>query len=195
MSIDKIIRTRRTIRRYKDRRVPRKAISRILEAARWAPSSHNMQPWRFIIVEGPAKKRLVEALSLRQKNEPLLFRLILKEAVKIVENAPTTILVYKKGVYSDTIKKGGSPYRMYLQRTNVWETQSVASALQNMLLVAHSLGLGTAWLGSAVFRERQINRLFNSNDALIAIVTIGYPDEKPAPPRRKHIAEIASFIR
>lgn len=195
MSIDKIIRNRRTIRRYKSRKIPRRLIRKVLEAARWAPSSHNMQPWRFIIAEGAIKKRLVEVLSLRQKNEPLLFRLILKEAIKIVENAPTAILVYKKGVYSDTIKKGGRPYHKYLDKTNVWEIQSVASALQNMLLAAHSLGLGTAWLGSAVFREKQINRLFKSTDALVAIVTIGYPDEKPTPPPRRPITEIASFRR
>lgn len=195
MDIASLIRTRRTIRRYKDRKVPRRLLRKVLEAARWAPSAHNLQPWRFVIAEGRIKERLVEVLGVRKKNEPMLVKLILKEAVKIIENAPMAILAYKKGVYSDTIKKGGRSYRDYLRKANIWEVQCVACALQNMLLVAHSLGLGTAWLGITAFRERQINRLFRSNDALMAVVTIGYPDEKPAPPSRRPITEIAYFRR
>lgn len=190
MDIDKAIRKRRSVRRYKPKRVPKAVLKKILESARWAPSVHNLQPWRFIIVEGRMKDRLARLLSRYKRNELLFVRMILKEAIRIIDNAPVAVLVYKMPVFSKKIKIGG---RLYFNNAHIWEIQSVACALQNMILTVHSLGLGAAWLGIPMFRSSDINKLFKIDDELMAILTIGYPAEKPPTPKRKGLCEIASL--
>lgn len=191
MDINNIINTRRSIRKYKPQRIQRKLLKKIVDAARWAPSVHNLQPWRFIVAEGLAKEHLVRALRSRRKNETLPIRLFLKNTIKIIEEAPVAILVYKKNEFSSKFKISG---RLHYRIADIMEIQSVASAIQNMLLIAHSLGLGAIWLGVPLYREKEIgNFLRVYNDKLMAILAIGYPDETPLAPSRKSMAKIVSF--
>lgn len=190
MNINNIIKGRRSIRRYKLKKVSRKLLKSIIEAARWAPSVHNFQPWRFIVIEGKSKQKLIGLLKKQQQGEVLFVRLILKNSIKVIENAPVAILVYQRKDFSKRIESGG---RRYVTIANILEVQSVACAIENILLAAHSLGLGGVWLGIFMFREKQINKLFKINDKLMAILTIGYPNERPKAPSRKPLPEIADF--
>ncbi|MDP8258683.1 MAG: nitroreductase family protein [Candidatus Aadella gelida] len=197
MTIKKIIKERRTIRKYKPDKVPRKMIKEALDAGRWAPSMHNMQPWKFIVVEGPTKKKLADALNLRKKNEPLVVRLVLKEGTRIIENAPTVILVYRDSVFkkrkSHTYNNLGTMGGKILGTMRVFETQSIAAAIQNILLQFHAKGVGAAWLGAALFRERAINKLIGTEDELMALLTVGFPDETGLRSKRKPLLKILTF--
>ena len=192
MDIIKAGKNRRSIRKYKRKKVPRKILKKILDSARWAPSLHNMQPWRFIIPGGAMREKVIRALKKRRRNEPLIIRLTLKNGVEIIENAPLIILVYNTGALSNRVKKGG---RIYFNNANISEIQSVACAIQNMLLTVYSLGLGAAWIGISSFREKEINKTLGIKDRLMAILTIGYPSKKSKAPRRKAISEIAFFLK
>lgn len=193
MDLTTLIKSRRTIRRYRSTKVSKALLRKILDSARWAPSLHNMQPWKFIIPESKMKKELINALKHSQNKELLFIRLILRNSIKTIENAPTVVLVYNDGILSNKAKKGGRAYRNYFNNANTFEIQSVACAIQNMLLTAHSFGLGAAWFGIPIFSEKSINRLFGVNYRLMAILTIGYPAKKPKPPVRKPLSEIVTF--
>lgn len=195
MDVYTAIRTRRSIRHYKDKYVSEKLVKKILDSGRWAPSFHNMQPWRFIVVRGKAKKNLAEVLKKNRGRELLIMRITLKSGIKIIKNAPVIILVYNKCPFSKKLKKYSRHAASYLEGAVMREIQSVSCAIQNMLIEAHALGLGAVWLGIPKIREKYINKLFKTKDSLMAILAIGYPDESPRPPGRMPINEIASFRR
>ena len=193
MDISTAIKKRRSIREYKKRKVPKRLLNRILESARWAPSLHNMQPWEFIILAKKMQKKLVGVLKKAQNKEPFLIRLTLKNSINVIEKAPVVILAYSNGVLSNKVKKGGRLYSDYLNAAATFEAQSVACAIQNMLLTAHSVGLGSTWFGIPIFSEKAVNRLFGLDYKLMAILTFGYPKNTPEPPRRRPLKEIVSL--
>ena len=185
-----LIKSRRSVRKYKAKNVPRKLVKKILESARWAPSLHNLQPWKFIVVEGALKQKLAEALKHHKGKEFLIMRLILKTGIEMIEKAPCAILVYNNTPLSRKVITSG---KSYFNGVYICETQSVACAIQNMLLTAHSLGLGATWVGVSIFRQKVINEVVGAGDNLMAVLAVGYPDEKPKAPGRKPLSEIAIF--
>jgi nitroreductase len=193
MDTSTAIRTRRTVRRYKNRAVAGRLIKKILDAGRWAPSFHNTQPWRFIVIGEKAKMGLVEALKKHKGKEPLIVRMTLNSGISMIKEAPVAVLIYNNRSFSRKLEKHSRYTKGYLEGVAVREIQSVACAIQNMLLEAHALGLGAAWLGIPTFREEYINRLFGTKDSLAAIITLGHPSERPRPPCRMAINEITSF--
>jgi nitroreductase len=190
MKLDAVVKNRRSIKKYKPGKVPKKVLKKAFEAARWAPSVHNIQPWNFVVVEGRMKKKLAEIAGRYPKGEVLLVRLILKESIKIMEQAPTVILVYKKNIFLERIKRGG---KRFYDLVRLWEAQSVASAVQNMLLTFHSMGAGATWLGLPLLCAKKINKFFGIKGELMAILAVGYPAEIPPAPTRKPLSEIVSF--
>lgn len=121
------IHERRSIRRYTGEPLTRDEVIAILDAGRWAPSGLNNQPWRFLVI-GPDDKRKTG----------------LAECTKyahIVRECDTLVLVFLKRD------------KMYHQMK---DHQGVGACLQNMLLAAHSLGLGGVWLGEIINQEAQV---------------------------------------
>ena len=114
---------------------------------------------------------------------------MLKETSKILANAPLAIAVYNTRLLSGKIKLNGR----YKKICEIFEIQSVAAAIQNIVLMAYCLGLGSAWLGIALLCEKEINTVLKQQGLLLAILTIGYPDEFPKKPKRKKISEISNF--
>jgi nitroreductase len=147
--------TRRSIRKYQDKPVPKDVIHKLLEAGMAAPSSMNLQPWRFIIIDGRA--------ILDKMTE-------LHPHAKMLKEAPIALLVC-----ADT----------KIQKMEGYCAQDCSAATENILLAAHALGLGAVWLGVYPRKERMdaIAKLFGLPDEIIPIslISIGYPaEEKPA---------------
>jgi len=165
-----IVRSRRSIRSYKDYPVPDEDIEKILDSARWAPSAGNLQPWEFIIVRNDRTKRLLAEAAYGQF-------WIMKAPVVIVAcaNIPRTSRFYGN------------------RGANLYCIQDVAAAIQNILLSAHYLGYGTCWVGA--FSEEEVRRILRLPEHVrpLAIITLGKPAEKPAPPPRRSLKEIAHF--
>ncbi|RLG17549.1 nitroreductase family protein [Nanoarchaeota archaeon] len=164
MDIFKVIKGRRSIRRYVDRKVSRLDIVKILDAARWAPSAGNLQNWYFIVVRDKGKKLQLSEACLGQE---------------FVALAPVVIVAC-----ADNRSIG----MFYGERgERLYSIQNVAAAVQNMLLMAHSLGLGSCWVGA--FDTEMVKNILRIPDNVEpqAVVTIGYPGEKPPAPKRKDL--------
>jgi nitroreductase len=161
-----LIKNRRSVRRYQKKEVNMKLIMKILESARYAPSSGNYQPWEFIVVRHPeTKKHLVEACYHQDW--------MLEAPVFIVACINSRLA---GAVYGERGLK-------------LYGIQGVAAAIQNMLLAAESLGLGTCWVGA--FSEIMAARILQCPEYVrpCAIITLGYPAEKPSVPARQAIED------
>jgi len=159
MEVFECISTRRSIRKYLDIPVEWDKIGTILEAGRLAPSSGNIQDWNFVVVQDEEKRKAIAEASLRQH---------------WMSKAPVHIIVCAD------LKKSE---RFYGVRGNrLYSIQNNAAAIENMLLTAHSLGLGACWVGA--FDENVVSRVLSIPDHARpqAIITIGYSDEKPKEP-------------
>ena len=113
----KIIKGRRSIRKFNIKKVEKDKIRNILTAGRWAPSGLNNQPWRFVLIESQKYKDKIAQLT---------------EYGGIIKKAPIAILVF--------LDKNSSYDRDK-------DIMAIGACVQNMLLEAHSLGLGSCWLG------------------------------------------------
>jgi len=162
-----LIRSRRSIRKYKSDPVPEKDINRILEAGIWAPSAGNLQPWEFILVRDALTKKALSNAAYGQT-------WVLEAPVVIVvcANVPRTARFYGE--------RGSKLYCI----------QDTAAAIQNMLLAAHYLGYGTCWIGA--FNEKMVKEILDMPEHVrpVAIITLGKPAENPPPPPRRPLKEV-----
>ena len=190
-----LIKGRRSVRKYSSKEVPRDILFNILEAARWAPSAHNAQPWRFIIItERSLKRKLAEQMAdewiknMTKDGVQLDTReKLAKASVKQFTDAPVLIVacVTMEGMntYPDT-------WRMRCE--HIMAVQSLAAAIQNILLAAHSEGLGACWFCAPLFCQDAVRKVLRIPEGVEpqALITLGYPSEKPAPPPRKLLQKI-----
>src|SRR3990170_6958552 len=160
MEVLQAIKERRSIRRFKDSPVESSKIELLKQALIWAPSAGNLQKRRFFFVYNDKVKEKLVLASLDQD---------------FIREAPLVVV----GCADMTIR------RHYMERgTRLYAIQDVSCGIQNMMLLAHSMGLGSVWVGA--FDEDEVSAALRLPDNLvpIAIVPIGYPDENPDPPKR-----------
>jgi nitroreductase len=188
----KAIKERRSIRRFETRDVDSAIIEQILRAAAWAPSANNEQPWKFVVVrEKEIKEQVLEAFMTRMKgyyetNEIPLDRI--RAYWSGVFSAPVHIFVFCDT--SDVeIEKEWEEIQM------LWSIQGVSAAAQNILLAAHSLGLGSVWTGATLAVEDTVKVLLQvpKDVRLMTVIAVGYPAYNPLPPVRKPLADIVFF--
>jgi nitroreductase len=171
MDVKKAIAKRKSIRKFKEKEVPDKIIKEVIDAARRAPSSHNLQPWHFIVVKN--KENL-----LKFKEQDIFVQKWLYESPVII-----VCCAEKESYSSDSIKK----HEKELPLINL----SLASAF--LVLRATELGLGTCFV--AWFDKEKIKKILDIPKDIIIPYTIvmGYPNENPEPRGRKELNEIMSF--
>lgn len=177
-----LMRDRRSIRRYLDRPVPREALYRLLEAARWAPSAHNRQPWRFAVLEDVARRASLAAAMGERFRADLLADGLAAEAVERqvqrsyerIAGAPVVIVFFVSLLDMD---RYSDPARQDAER--LMAVQSVALAAQNLLLQAHAEGLGACWMCAPLFCPDVVRAELSLPDDWIAqgLLTVGYPAE------------------
>jgi len=195
-----LIRSRRSIRRFSDQAVSRDDIGCLLEAARWAPSNHNRQPWRFLVIEDKQQiSQLAEivsqGLSERMKSLPEVasqYTSQFKQYATFFTNAPVLMVVLHKQPVSVSVSVLAGLKNPDLVSG---EPLSVAMAVQNLLLAAQALGLGTCVLtGPLLVQDALVGALdLPAGHDLTCLVALGHPAESPAPPRRKTIEQIVEF--
>ena len=164
MSLVDVILSRRSIRRYEQKEIPKDVLDRILEAGRQAPSAMNRQPWHFIVLtDYEIKKELSKGLFNRH---------IKGSAITVVGCAYT-------GLWHIGTRK--------------WSIVGTSIALQNMVIASWAMGVGSCWIGD--FNEEKVKQLLKIPDEwkVVALVSFGYPAEKPKPKRRKPIEKIVGF--
>jgi nitroreductase len=164
MSILDVIKTRRSIRKFKDKPVNDGDIIKIIDAARLAPSGGNRQRWKFIYVKNPGVLRMVKSCS------PGFYG-----------DAPVCIIA---GVEHNEKTFGGASYE------DTVDILDIGFAAENILLAAHALGLGGCAIAS--LNVECIKKLINSphNFKPILLLSIGYPDKQPPMPKKKNLSDI-----
>ena len=179
---------RRSIRRYSPQVVSNTAVRRLLEIASWAPSAHNAQPWRFVVVSDRAVRgllvdRMAEAYSKDLERDGLLEarRDLIESSRRLFLEAPALIVacltMEKMHRYPDEKRR---------RAELVMGVQSLAASITTFLLAAHAEGYGACWFCAPLFCQdevRQVLRMPSSVEPQ-AIITIGLPDEQPPPPTR-----------
>jgi len=187
--LSEVIHTRRSIRRYLDRPVPPALIDQLLDAATWAPSAHNRQPWRFVVIETAAvKAQLADRLGERlhadrlRDGDPLdlIERDRARSRTRLI-SAPIVIVACLSMVDMDRYP---DERRSALEETMA--IQSVAASIQNLLLTAHELGLGACWMCAPLFAPDVVREALNlPNDwGAQAVITLGYPADTGKPRER-----------
>jgi nitroreductase len=184
MELFKAIKNRRSVRKYTDDPVDDEKIEAILEAGRWAPSWSNTQCWRFIVVrDAQVKAKLAEAL-LRFK----LPKEIDNPAINTIKNVPVVIVVCAKLGTSGTHPGVGSGD--FFTEIGDWYMFDAALAVQNMVLAAHALGLGTVIIGT--FDAARAEQVLNVPEGyrVVTFFPLGVPERVGKTPPRKELAEI-----
>jgi F420 biosynthesis protein FbiB-like protein len=192
MSLYDIIKKRRSIRKHLPQKVPREAVLEVLVAASWAPSAHNSQPWRFIILENPSiKRRLAEAMADiwvadAEKDGAEVDAKMRQERVDRFVNAPALILACSTMV---GLRKFPDQKRQMFERDLA--QQSLGAAMQNLLLTVHALGLGACWFCAPGFCKETVRKVLGIPETAEpeAFVIIGYPAETPSVPPKKSLPE------
>lgn len=166
MDIFESITRRYSCRDYESRPVEPEKLEKILNAARLAPSARNSQDWRFVVVTDAAKRAALQAAAADQP---------------FVGAAPVVI-----AACSHTHKRMnlcGQPYASI----------NVAIALEHIALAATALGLATCWIGS--FKPGAVRTILDipTSIAVVELMTLGYPADKGASPKRLHLDEIACY--
>lgn len=155
-----LLKSRRSIRKYKDKEVEKEKILTCLEAARWAPSASNKQPWEFLIVQDKkTRKKLAD----------------IHPYAKFVEESPVVFVPL-------TNPEIHSKYHM----------SDTALTIMHFMIQAHAEGLGTCWAGVINTEiEPKIKELLGIPDHLhvLALVALGYPDQKRTS-NRKELSEL-----
>jgi nitroreductase len=170
LEVFEAIKGRRSIRAFQNRDIPPEMVDRLIDAARWAPSAGNIQPWEFIIVREPETRRKLAEAALEQT---------------FIEEAPVVIVV--------CADENRSSQGYGTRGKTLYCLQDTAAATQNIHLAAYALGLGTCWVGA--FREDEAKKILNIPSGVrpVAIIPVGYPAEKPQPRNRRPINQIIHY--
>lgn len=175
-------RDRRSIRRYTDAPVSRATINALLDAAIWAPSAHNRQPWRFaVIAQFATKAKLARAMGARLyadlTRDGVSAEIIAKDVNRSydrITSAPVLIALCLSMADMDHY-----PDELRSHNEYIMAVQSTAMAAQNLLLAAHEKGLGACWMCAPLF----VPALVRDTLSLPAdwqpqgLITLGYPDQ------------------
>ncbi|MEM3437083.1 MAG: nitroreductase family protein [Nitrososphaerales archaeon] len=192
------IKSRRSIRKLKSEFIPRNIIEEILDVAISAPSAHNAQPWRFIIIDdNKVKIKLADSMAQVWQEDLLKDGLSKIEIEKLIEVSKqriinSSILIIPCLTMEDMNKY---PDERRKNAEYLMAVQSVSAAIQNLLLAIHAKGLGACWRCAPLFcidTVRKVLKIPNSFDPQ-ALIEIGYPLEQPKMPPRKPLKSVISY--
>jgi nitroreductase len=173
MNILDIIKNRRSVREFEDREIPESAIDVLIEALRWAPSAGNLQSRKFYFVFNEAIRNKLALAGFRH------------DYASFIARAPLVVVACADlNIASRYGERGADLYCV----------QDAAASVQNLLLAAHDLGLGTCWVGA--FKEEQVKEILDLPGHLrpVVIVPVGYPAKTPKAPFRLPKSECVKVL-
>ncbi len=187
----KTIQARRSVRTFTKDDVTDEQVKVLLHAANQAPSAHNQQAWRFIVLRGDKKNELAQLVTAQSASLPKPAAALLRMGAKSILSAPVVIAVANTG---DLIRHGTDLFKVEKELAHdffrTMEIQSSAAAVQNILLAATSLGLGTVWLGILYLIKDEVLRFLGEPEGeFMAVVPVGHPARVGSGPQ-KHPLEM-----
>ena len=196
LALNRLIQERRSIRRFNGSSIPPEILQRVLEAATMAPSAHNRQPWRFVILTTLEDKRsLANALGERLREDRLadgddpnqIARDVAQSIVRI-SSAPVVVIgclsMEAMDVYPDERR---------ITAEYIMAVQSVSMAAQNLLLAAHAEGLGACWLCAPLFAKDLVREELSLPEGWEpqGLIILGYPAEAGQERPRRPLEEVS----
>lgn len=189
--------SRRSIRKFSDKPVSKELIEQIILAGIAAPSAKNRQPWRYIVFGGEAKAELLAQMECGIEREesgtprlPNSQRGIpdAKYTLKVMKEAPVIIIVLNEN--------GASPFdgiNADDRITEMCDLLSIGASIENMLLRAVELGLGTLWIANTCYAYDELTAFLGTDSQLVGAIALGYAEETPSQRPRKGLEEVAEF--
>lgn len=180
------IEQRRSIRSFTDQPISEEYLKAVLRAANHAPSAHNQQSWRFLVIRGQRKKELAALVNAKAADFPKAASVLLRLAARSINSAPVVVMVVNTG---ELIRHGTELFQIESQQAREFfktmEIQSSAAAIQNMLVAATSLGLATVWLGVLFLIKNEVLRLLGEQEGeFMAVIPIGYAGKSGKAPKK-----------
>jgi nitroreductase len=185
------ISARRSIRAFKDKPIAANTLRTILRAGTQAPSGKNRQPWRFVVVQGEKRAEMVSVMregieKTRARGIPLGS---CENSATIMETSPVTVFVFNPhGLHpwlTRSIEQG------FDDLVNI---QSVGAAIQNMLLAALELGIGSLWICDVFAAYDELCSWLGEDCQMVAAVSFGYADESPGARPRMEVAVVTRWV-
>ncbi len=188
MNIHEAIKTRRSISLVTDQEVPEELIEQIIESGTYAPNHHKSEPWRFFVLRGDGRKKLgkvLASITKSQQDDPLSADSLAK-IERSERNPLRSPVIIAVGVEPGTEDK-------IIEKE---EFAAVSSAVQNMLLTAHALGLGAVWRTGAICYHPEVRDFFGLSEKgeLSAFIYLGYPDFEPKPYTKTDAKKLTTWI-
>lgn len=191
------IQKRRSIRKYEDRQIEKNDIEEIIKAGMLAPSAKNRQPWKYIVYCGSAKAELLDkmenglvreerteaALPLSKNGLPDAFH-----TLKIMRQAPVLIIILNTNGVS-IFEKISVDERV----TEICDSLSIGASVENMLLRATELGIGSLWIANTCFAYKELVEFIGTEKQLVGAVALGYADEFSNARPRKDFEDVVEF--
>ena len=197
-SFHELAASRQSIRQFKDEPVAKELVERILKTACQAPSAHNRQPWRFVVMQrGGDRERLAQAMSLRFRRDlerdelpsEKIERLVRRGYERLTE-PPLAILLFRTMEDMDRY-----PDERRRRAEETMATQSVALAGGQLLLAAHAEGLGACWVCAPLFVPEIVRGELDLPQEWQAegVIILGWPAESGRDRSRKPLEEVAEW--
>lgn len=190
------IRGRRSVRHFTDQPVADEDLRIVLEAANQAPSAHNQQSWRFLVLRDEKKHGLAEVVNHRSLDFPRPSNILLRMASRSIVSAPVVVAVANTG---ELIRHGSELFHVEKEAARdffrTMEIQSSAAAVQNLLLAATSLGLASVWLGILYLMKDEVLRYLGEPEGeFMAVIPIGYAAKLTEGPKKRPLDVITRYL-
>ena len=192
----KTIYQRRSIRQFQGRPIDDSLIQVVLDAANQAPSAHNQQSWKFIIIRDQKKQQLARLVSKKAADFPKPSASILRMAGRSIGSAPVVIAAMNTGTL---INHGTELFKIEHDISEdffrTMEIQSSAAAVENLLLAATSLGLGSVWLGVLFLIKAEIlSFLGEAQGEFMAVIPLGHPLKEHDSPKKQALEYVVKYL-
>ena len=190
--------SRRSIRKFKSTEIPLEITEKIIKAGAAAPSAKNRQPWKCIVLQNKPKEDLLTAMEaglFREEHE----RALLPKSKSGLPDAKNTLRIMREApvliaVLNTNGKSPFSPLDADERFTEICDSLSIGAFVENMLLQAEQLHLGTLWIANTCFAYEELLSFLKTEAQLIGAVALGYSDEAPAARPRKELADIVEYL-
>jgi nitroreductase/predicted transcriptional regulator YdeE len=191
MKVIEAITNRRSIRKFKSDLISDEALRQILKAGSLAPSGKNRQPWKFYVVQGDKCAEMVAQMrsGINQREKEGMNVGSAKYTLKVMEQAPVTVFVFNPDGLPLSLVKSIDQHL-----SAVVDIQSIGAAIQNTLLAAEELGLGSLWICDVYYAYEELSTWLGEHSEMIAAISFGVADEHPVARKRKPFEEVVHWV-
>ncbi len=190
------IKKRHSIRAFADSPVSDEDLQTILRAANQAPSAHNQQSWRFVILRGEKKNDLADFVSSKSADFPKPSSTLLRMASRSIFSAPVVIAVANSG---ELMRRGTELFKVDKNAAydffRIMEIQSSSAAVENLLIAATSIGLAAVWLGILVLIKNDVLRFLGEPEGeFMAVIPVGHSAKISQGPEKKPLEAVVRYL-